>query len=133
MLASSLSEMLALDAEETAEALDWLGAHALAAHGAQGWQTGLDPWALLMQALETRRAHELDEAQAVITRWERERDNEDPLVRRQADRLFDLVRDISAIEAGTRGLSPATTRRLIGLGGHAARLFDRAIGGRGQR
>ncbi len=51
----------------------------------------------------------------------------------QAERLYDLVDDIAAIDAGARGLSPATTRRLIGLGSRAARLFDKTIGAKGRR
>jgi hypothetical protein len=54
-------------------------------------------------------------------------------VSRQVERLFALVDDIAAIEVQARGLSPATTRRLIGLGGRAARLFDRTIGARRRR
>lgn len=109
-------------------ALDWLEAQGLAQLGVAGWSTGTDPWALVLQALEERRRYELSEAQTVIDRWRRECGDESPQVSRQAERLFDLVGDIAAIDAGTRGLSSATTRRLVGLGGQAARLLDRTIG-----
>ena len=133
MPAPAIATLLGLSADETAQALDWLETQGLSESGASGWRTGTDPWALMMQALETRRRKELDEARAVIDRWRRERGNEDKRVSRQAERLFGLVEDLAAIDAGTRGLSPAATRRLIGLGGRAARLFDRTIGARRSR
>jgi hypothetical protein len=43
-------------------------------------------------------------------------------------RLFDLVEDVVSIEAGARLLSPGTMRALIGIGGRAARMADRAFG-----
>jgi len=133
MPASVFPDLLGLDAEDASEALDWLEAHGLVAASPAGWRTGVDPWALMMQTLETRRTQELGQARMVIDQWRRERSPEDPLVSRQAARLFDLVEDIAAIDAGTRGLSASTTRRLIGLGGRAARLFGTGIGTRGRR
>lgn len=115
------------------QALDWLKEQGLIEASPAGWRTAVDPWALMLQALETRRSRELGEARTVIDQWRRNCRDEDPRMSRQAERLFDLVEDIAAIDAGTRGLSPATTRRLIGFGGRAARLFDRAIGARGRR
>jgi hypothetical protein len=124
---------LGLNGEEVSQALDWLEAHRLIEASPAGWRTGVDPWALMLQTLETRRTHELEQARIAIDQWHRERHAEDPLVARQAARLFDLVEDIAAIDAGTRGLSASTTRRLIGLGGRAARLFGSGIGTRGRR
>lgn len=133
MTADEIVAQLELDAEAVAQGLDWLETHNLVEPSIVGWRTGVDPWALMLQALEVRRNHELDEVRIVIDRWRRDCGDEDPRVSRQAERLFDLVEDIAAIDAGTRGLSPATTRRLIGFGGRAARLFDRTIGARGRR
>jgi hypothetical protein len=133
MSAEEIIALLGLGAEEAAQGFDWLEAQGLIEASPAGWRTGVDPWALMLQALEVRRSRELDEARAVVDRWRRDRGEENPRVSRQADRLFDLVEDIAAIDAGTRGLSPATTRRLIGFGGRAARLFDRTIGARGRR
>ena len=133
MPATVLPEALGLDAAAVSLALDWLEAHRLVEASPAGWRTGVDPWALMLQTLETRRTQELGQARIVIDQWNRERHAEDPLVSRQAARLFDLVEDIAAIDAGTRGLSASTTRRLIGLGGRAARLFGNGIGGRGRR
>jgi hypothetical protein len=86
----------------------------------------------MMQTIEKRRTEELEQARAVIDHWHRERGHDDPLVSRQAERLIDLVEDIAAIDAGARGLSSATARRLIGLCGRAARLFGNN-GARGRR
>lgn len=126
-------ELLGLEDDETAEAFDWLELHQLIESCPSGWRTGVDPWALMMQTLETRRTHELEQARMVIDHWRGERLRQDPIVSRQAERLFDLVEDIAAIDAGTRGLSASTTRRLIGLGGRAARLFGNGLGARGRR
>lgn len=130
---SAFPELLGLSAADTAEALDWLEVNGLIEAGPSGWRTGVDPWVLMMQTLETRRAQEVGQARTVIDQWRRERHRQDPLVSRQAERLFALVEDIAAIDAGTRGLSASTTRRLIGLGGRAARLFGNGIGTKGRR
>lgn len=131
--APAIADLLKMDVEEAAQALDWLQEQGLAEASAAGWSTGIDPWALMMQALEARRTRELGEARTIIELWRRECSGEDPLVSRQAERLFALVEDIAAIEAGTRALSTAMTRRLIGLGGRTARLFEKTIGARGRR
>lgn len=133
MPANKIVALLGLATEEATRALAWLEEQGLIEASAAGWRTGVDPWALMLQALETRRSRELCEARTVIDHWRRDGREENPRVSRQAKRLFDLVEDIAAIDAGTRGLSSATTRRLIGFGGRAARLFDRTIGARGRR
>jgi DNA-binding transcriptional regulator GbsR (MarR family) len=130
--ADAFPDLLGLDFRQTADAFDWLEAHGLVEASPSGWRTGVDPWALMMQTLEKRRTEELEQARTVINHWRREPEHGDPLVSRQAERLIDLVEDIAAIDAGTRGLSSATTRRLIGLGGRAARLFGNG-GARGRR
>ena len=132
MPAASIAEALTLDDVETVQALGWLREQDLAGLTDAGWTTGIDPWALMVQTLEKRRTLELREARAVIDQWRAERDGEDPVVRQQAKRLFDLVEDIAAIDARVSNLSPVATRQLISLGGRAARLFDRTIG-RGRR
>lgn len=126
MPAGEIVALLGVGTEEASQGLGWLKEQGLIEASPAGWRTGVDPWALMLQALETRRSRELGEARIVIDQWHRNCRDEDPRVSRQAERLFDLVEDIAAIDAGARGLSPATTRRLIGFGGRAARLFDRA-------
>ncbi|WP_157082881.1 hypothetical protein [Sphingomonas asaccharolytica] len=130
--AAAIAQALALDNAETAQALDWLRAQDLAGRTDAGWTTGIDPWALMTQTLEKRRALELREARAVIDQWRAECNGENPVVRQQAKRLFDLVDDLAVIDARVSNLSPVATRQLISLGGRAARLFDRTIG-RGRR
>jgi DNA-binding transcriptional regulator GbsR (MarR family) len=128
MPVAGIAKALGLDDAETAQALDWLRAQDLAGMTDAGWTTGIDPWALMIQTLEKRRALELREARAAIEQWRAEREGEDPVVARQAKRLFDLVDDIAAIDARVSNLSPVATRQLISLGGRAVRLFDRTIG-----
>ncbi len=111
------------------EALTWLGAEELVTGNREGWTTEADPWLLMLQTLEKRRQRELAPALAVLGPSRRFDGAEDPLVARQAKRLLELVEDLAAIEAGTKRLSPRTLRRVIGIGGRAARLF----GGAGNR
>lgn len=129
---ATIAERLALDPAAVDEALRWLAADALVQATPAGWTTETDPWALMMQALEQRRARELSPAHEVLDAWHRESAAEDPLVAAQARRLASLVDDLAAIDAGARRLSPATVRRMVGLGGRASRLVDRALGGRGR-
>jgi DNA-binding transcriptional regulator GbsR (MarR family) len=132
MPAAAIAQALALDDVETTQALDWLRAQDLVGLTDAGFTTGIDPWALMIQTLEKRRALELREARAVIDQWRAECEGEDPVLKQQAKRLFDLVDDIAAIDARVSNLSPVATRQMIRLGGRAARLFDRTIG-RGRR
>jgi hypothetical protein len=112
------------------EALAWLAEEGLAANSQTGWTTETDPWTLVMQALERRRSQELAPARAALSTWRQPKEGEDALVVRQAQRLLDLVEDLAAIDAGTRRLPPAALRRLVGMGGRAARMADRVFGGR---
>jgi DNA-binding transcriptional regulator GbsR (MarR family) len=132
MPATGIAEALGLDDAETGQALDWLRAQDLVGMTDAGCTTGIDPWTLMIQTLEKRRALELSEARGVIDQWRAECGGEDAVVKQQAKRLFDLVEDIAAIDARVSNLSPIATRQLISLGGRAARLFDGTIG-RGRR
>lgn len=119
---------LALDIDEVDSALAWLAEDRLAIEAPEGWVTEADPWSVMMQALEARRARELGPAREILGAWRRNQHGDDPIVARQARRLHDLVEDIAAIDAGARRLSPDTFRKLVGMGGRAARLVDRAFG-----
>ena len=130
---ATIAERLALDPAQVDEALAWLAEDALVQATPAGWITETDPWMLMMRALEQRRARELAPAHAVLGAWQRESAAEDPLVAGQVRRLASLVEDLAAIDAGARRLSPAAVRRLVGLGGRASRLVDRALGGRGAK
>jgi DNA-binding transcriptional regulator GbsR (MarR family) len=112
------------------DAIAWLSENRLIAQDATGWSTPADPWMLVTQALEARRAAEMGTARAVREAWEGDRQGEDPVVTRQARRLFDLVEDVASIDASARRLSPEAMRALIGFGGRAARFADRAFGSR---
>lgn len=128
--ATEIAAALILEDEAVAEGLTWLSRDHLAVEGPHGWSTQADPWMLVTQALEARREREMEAALAVREEWDRSWQNDDPVVGRQARRLFDLVEDIAAIDAGTRRLSPEMMRTMIGLGGRAARLAERAFGSR---
>ena len=131
LTAKEIATLLLLDSQQTENAIQWLVSDALISQAAGGWQTGTDPWTLMMQALETRRARELATARTVSDAWAHDySDREDQIMARQAARLFALVDDIAAIDAGARHFSPAAMRRLVGVGGRAARVIDRALGGR---
>lgn len=103
--------------------LEWLTSENLVTSGIDGWVTEADPWLLILQTLRRRREQELMPALSVLDPWRRGVPNGDPVVARQARRLLDLVDDLAAIDAGTQHFSPQTLRRMIGIGGRAARLF----------
>jgi len=128
--AEALAARLALDPATADAALRWLADEGLAQGTPAGWVTETDPWALMTHALEQRRARELAPAREMLDAWRSASAGEDPLVAAQARRLASMVEDVAAIDAGARRLSPATVRRLVGLGGRASRLVDRALQGR---
>ncbi|HEY6814335.1 MAG TPA: hypothetical protein VI168_02230 [Croceibacterium sp.] len=128
--AAVLGERLALEPAAVENALHWLADDRLAESTPAGWITETDPWALLLRALEQRRLRELVPAREVLDAWRSASSADDPAVAAQARRLVSLVDDLAAIDAGVRRLSPATVRRLVGLGGRASRLVDRALHGR---
>jgi DNA-binding transcriptional regulator GbsR (MarR family) len=126
---SFLEAELAIDATVSGEALAWLAEEGLVTHAARRWSTQADPWELMLHTLARRRAHELAPARSVLAPWRTRQSGEDPVVERQARRLLDLVEDMAAIDAGARRLSPEAMRRMVGLGGRAARLANRVFGG----
>ena len=129
---AELAAELSLAADDVTAGLDWLERYGLAETTPQGWRTQTDPWTALMQTLEVRRREELVPARAVLEPFRNAPAGEDPRVVRQVQKLHELVADIAAIDAGARRISPANMRRMVGLGGRAARLVDRLSGGRRQ-
>lgn len=121
---------LDMTSSQVGEALTWLAQERLAASSTDGWTTQADPWLLVMQALESRRARELVPARAVLATWSSPSPTEDPIVVRQARLLHNLVDDLAAIDAGAKRLSPDAMRRMVSIGGRAARFVDRAFGRR---
>lgn len=132
LFADVLSRELSLTPEATRGALVWLAGEDLVTEGREGWTTQADPWILMMQTLEKRRQRELPSALAVLGPWRHPTDVDDPAVGRQAKRLLDLVEDLAAIDAGTRRLSNHTLRRMVGIGGRAARLLGATGRSRGK-
>lgn len=128
VLSETIGAELAIEGARVDAALAWLGEQRLVDGAPRGWVTKADPWALMIQALDARRAREMTPARAIMRDWQRNQGQDDPIVVRQALRLFELVEDIAAIDAGTRNVSPDTMRRLVGIGGRAARFIDRAFG-----
>ncbi len=100
------------------------------------WDAGGDPWELMLAGLEQRRRRELEPAMELLTRCESEArgDGRTPteVARRIAD-MRTLVEDLAAIDLQARRLSPRRMRQMIGLGGRAARVLNRAIPGRQSR
>lgn len=126
----AIESELNMASSQAGDALMWLAEERLATSGAEGWTTQADPWLLVMQALESRRARELAPARAVLATWRSPGSTEDPIVVRQARLLHDLVDDLAAIDAGARRLSPDAMRRMVSIGGRAARFVDKAFGRR---
>lgn len=129
--AKAIGTELSLTPPATETALAWLVEEELVSESREGWITQTDPWLLMLQTLEKRRQRELLPALAVLEPWRNLDRAGDPVVGRQAKRLLALVEDLAAIDAGTKRLSPRTLRRVIGIGGRAARFFG-AAGSKGE-
>lgn len=128
--ASELAAATGHGPDQTEGALEWLADHGLAEpDGDNFWRTGDDPWELVMRALERRRDRELGPALSLLRQTRGE--TSDPALRERIARLLRLVEDIEALDAQARRFSSSTLRRLIGVGGTAARTFDRLLGGKG--
>jgi DNA-binding transcriptional regulator GbsR (MarR family) len=128
--ASEIADALALDHKTLQEALAWLKDFRLAERvGGSKWQTNGDPWELLLRALEERQRREVGPALALLRDCQRTvRATEGGVLRRQIGKLIELAQDFEAIGSQARRLSPAALRRMIGVGGRAARFLDRALG-----
>jgi DNA-binding transcriptional regulator GbsR (MarR family) len=129
----------ALDLSETAlsQALAWLADYRLAERvRADTWQTGSDPWELMMRALEERQRREIGPALDLLRDTRRAALAEggpSRAVAAQIGKLLRLGEDIEAISNQAQRLSAATVRQMVGLGGFAARILDRTHFGRRKR
>lgn len=123
LLTGAIAAELFMTETAVETALEWLTSENLVTSGIDGWSTEADPWLLILQTLQRRREQELAPALAVLDPWRRGAPTGDAVVARQARRLLDLVDDLAAIDAGTQHFSPQALRRMIGIGGRAARLF----------
>jgi DNA-binding transcriptional regulator GbsR (MarR family) len=128
---AELGDALGLGKAALRDALAWLTDYRLIQRSGDAWRTDSDPWQLMLRALEERRRREVTPAltllrdchQAALVEAGRDR-----LVGLQIGKLFTLAEDLAAIDTQARRLSPRTLRRLVGLGGRAARLIDRTLG-----
>jgi len=130
-----LAASLDLDSKAVSAALAWLAEYRLASSQGTAWHTENDPWELMLRALEERRRREIGpfldvlrtSGQAVA-----EKDRDGRQVALQIGKLLALAEDLAAIDMQARRLSPQTLRRMVGLGGRAARFMDRTLGKRGR-
>jgi len=129
----------AMDLSETAlsQALAWLADYRLVERvRADTWRTGSDPWELMMRVLEERQRREIGPALDLLRDCRRAALSEkgsSRAVAAQIGKLLRLAEDIEAISSQAQRLSPATVRQMVGLGGFAARIFDRTPFGRRER
>jgi DNA-binding transcriptional regulator GbsR (MarR family) len=114
------------------EALTWLAEFKLIKReGPDAWQTGSDPWELMLRALEERQRREVGPALDLLRDCRREalaegRHQQKTVL--QIDKLVSLVEDLTSISKQTQRLSSSTIRQMVGLGGLAARALDRTLG-----
>lgn len=100
------------------------------------WDAGGDPWELMIAGLEQRRKRELEPAMEMLARCETEARSDADTPDGVAGRISDmraLVEDLAAIDLQARRLSPRRMRQMIGIGGRAARVLNRALPGRQSR
>jgi DNA-binding transcriptional regulator GbsR (MarR family) len=132
--ATQVADALKLDQKSLDEALAWLFDYRLIEQtSANAWRTHSDPWELMMRALEERQRREVGPALDLLRECARTAPRHDAGQRTtaaQIGKLLRLIEDLSAIGRQTRRLSPSTVRHVVGLGGLAARVLDRTLGGR---
>ena len=116
-----------LDAEAIAQALAWLGDYGLVhTTPPAAWATADDPWALMVRALDARRARELGPMITDLRDARREAlADGDRTLARQTARLIALADDLTALGDAARRLPTAGLRNLVALGSRLARPFAR--------
>ena len=131
---TELREILKISATALAPALAWLADFRLIERvRGDAWCTGTDPWELMIHALQERQRREIGPALELLRGCRRAALAEggpSQTVAGQVGKLLRLVEDIAAINRQAERLSPAAMRHMVGLGGMAARLLDRALVGR---
>jgi DNA-binding transcriptional regulator GbsR (MarR family) len=134
---AELRAALAVDAAALAEAVAWLADYRLierVRHDA--WRTESDPWELVMRALDQRRRREITPALALLRESHAAAiadGGRNRTVAEQIGKLLALAEDVAAIDTQARRFSSRTLRRMVGLGGFAARMMDRTFGRGGER
>jgi DNA-binding transcriptional regulator GbsR (MarR family) len=131
---SDIGSALAIDAAVCADTLSYLlGYRMVERIGTALWRTGGDPWDMLVSGLEERRRREIGPALAVLRGCHRQALDDaanDRLVSARIGKLLELVEDLAVLDSQARRLPPQLLRGLVGLSGRAARLVDRAFGGK---
>jgi len=128
-----IAACLDLSEPEAVQSTEFLAEYGLlSGDRSNGWTTHGDPWDMLVASLEKRRERELPEALDTLNACRLAARNDtsvDRTTETQMQKLCDLVEDIAAIDAQAQRFSPRTLRRILGMGGRAARL----MGGTPQR
>jgi DNA-binding transcriptional regulator GbsR (MarR family) len=131
---AEIGSALGLEAAACAEALAYLEVYRMVERATDGlWRTGGDPWDMLVSGLEERRRREIGPALATLRACRQAALDDtanDRAVSLRIGKLLALVEDLAALDNQTRRLPPQLLRGLVGLSGRAARLFDRALGGK---
>lgn len=131
---TELGDALKLKAAALREALAWLAEFGLAERDRSGnWRTDGDPWELMVRSLEQRQRRETGPALELLRECRRDAlaaGRPQRSVAQQIDKLLRLAEDLAAINAQAQRLSPRALRRVVGLGGLAARFLDRTLGSR---
>jgi DNA-binding transcriptional regulator GbsR (MarR family) len=131
VVGTELREALQVDDAVLADALAWLADYRLIERAPRdGWRTDSDPWDLMMRALEERRRREITPALSLLRECRSAalaEGGRNRIVASQIGKLFALAEDLAAIDAQARRISPRALRRVVGLGGFAARLVDRTF------
>lgn len=132
--AAEIRKALDLHDETLDEALVWLTEYRLIERtNSNTWSTDNDPWELMIRALEERQRREVGPALELLRECHSDALSErgqQRTVAAQIGKLLRLVEDLAAISRQAQRLSPATVRHMVGIGGLAARVFDRTFGRR---
>lgn len=131
---ADIAAALGVDLAVCASALAYLAGYRMVEQvGAGLWRTGGDPWDMLVSGLEERRRREIGPALATLRACHQgalDDAGNDRLVGIRIEKLLTLVQDLAALDSQARRLPPQLLRGLVGLSGRAARLVDRALGGK---
>jgi DNA-binding transcriptional regulator GbsR (MarR family) len=134
---AELAEALRLSNAVLREALEWLADFGLIERDRSGrLRTEGDPWELMVRGLEERQRREAGPALELLRECRRAalaEGRSQRAVAAQIDKLLQLAEDLSALNAQAQRLSPAALRRMVGLGGMAARFLERTLGRRNGR
>lgn len=134
--AAEVRDALGLDANAVDGALAWLEDYRLIESAGSGaWKTDSDPWDLMMRALKERRRREMGPALELLRACHNDAraERQGHTSATQIGKLLRLAEDLAAISRQAGRLSPAAMRQMVGIGGLAARAFDRTFGRREHR